>query len=69
MRAFSLMAVLFVREFKPVTGEARRRGAGCAKARKVATVDSTGGVKNPRLHFELRRGRKPTAHRKYLRRA
>jgi murein DD-endopeptidase MepM/ murein hydrolase activator NlpD len=44
-----------------------KRGDKVRKGQKVATVGSTGGVKNPQLHFELRRGRRPTDPRKYLR--
>ncbi len=44
-----------------------KRGDRVRKGQRVATVGSTGSVKNPQLHFELRRGRKPTDPRKYLR--
>ena len=44
-----------------------KRGDRVRKGQKVATVGSTGGVKKPQLHFELRHGRKPTDPRKYLR--
>ena len=43
-----------------------KRGDKVRKGQKVATVGSTGSVKNPQLHFELRHGRKPTDPRKYL---
>jgi murein DD-endopeptidase MepM/ murein hydrolase activator NlpD len=44
-----------------------KRGDRVGKGQKVATVGSTGSVRNPQLHFELRRGRRPTDPRKHLR--
>jgi len=44
-----------------------KRGARVAKGQQVATVGSTGSVKNPQLHFEMRRGRAARDPRKYLR--
>ncbi|MEE9317736.1 MAG: M23 family metallopeptidase [Rhodospirillales bacterium] len=44
-----------------------KRGDRVRKGQKVATVGSTGSVKSPQLHFELRRGRRPTDPRKSLR--
>ncbi len=44
-----------------------KRGAQVAKGQPVATVGSTGSVKNPQLHFEMRRGRTARDPRKYLR--
>ena len=44
-----------------------KRGQKVAKGQRIATVGSTGGVKKPQLHFEMRRGRTPRDPRKYLR--
>ncbi len=44
-----------------------KRGARVAKGQQIATVGSTGSVKNPQLHFEMRRGRVARDPRKYLR--
>jgi murein DD-endopeptidase MepM/ murein hydrolase activator NlpD len=44
-----------------------KRGARVAKGQKIATVGSTGSVKNPQLHFEMRRGRVARDPQKYLR--
>jgi len=44
-----------------------KRGDKVAKGRQIATVGSTGGVKSPQLHFELRRGRTARDPQKYLR--
>jgi len=44
-----------------------KRGARVAKGQQVATVGSTGSVKYPQLHFEIRRGRVARDPIKYLR--
>jgi murein DD-endopeptidase MepM/ murein hydrolase activator NlpD len=44
-----------------------KRGQKVGKGQKVATVGSTGSVKSPQLHFEMRRGRTAKDPRKYLR--
>jgi len=44
-----------------------RRGQKVGKGQRIATVGSTGGVKSPQLHFEMRRGRTARDPRKYLR--
>ncbi|MBT7943860.1 MAG: M23 family metallopeptidase [Alphaproteobacteria bacterium] len=44
-----------------------KRGARVAKGQKIATVGSTGNVKNPQLHFEMRRGRIAKDPKKHLR--
>jgi len=44
-----------------------KRGQRVGKGQAVATVGSTGGVKSPQLHFEIRRGRTAKDPRKYLR--
>lgn len=44
-----------------------KRGDKVAKGQKIATVGSTGSVKDPQLHFEMRRGRTARDPRKYLR--
>ncbi len=44
-----------------------KRGEKVAKGQRVATVGSTGSVKNPQLHFEMRRGSIAKDPRKYLR--
>ena len=44
-----------------------KRGDKVAKGQQIATVGSTGSVKNPQLHFEMRRGRTAKDPRKYLR--
>ncbi len=44
-----------------------KRGEKVRKGQKIATVGSTGGVKSPQLHFEMRRGRTARDPRKYLR--
>ncbi|MDA1022636.1 MAG: M23 family metallopeptidase [Proteobacteria bacterium] len=44
-----------------------KRGDKVAKGHQIATVGSTGGVKSPQLHFELRRGRTARDPQKYLR--
>ena len=44
-----------------------KRGQKVGKGQRIATVGSTGGVKKPQLHFEMRRGRTPRDPRKYLR--
>ncbi len=44
-----------------------KRGEKVRKGQKIATVGSTGGVKSPQLHFEMRRGRTAKDPRKYLR--
>ncbi|NQU61744.1 MAG: M23 family metallopeptidase [Rhodospirillales bacterium] len=43
-----------------------KRGDRVRKGQKVATVGSTGNVKNPQLHFEMRRGRRALDPRKHL---
>ncbi len=43
-----------------------KRGQRVGKGQRIATVGSTGGVKSPQLHFEMRRGRTPRDPRKYL---
>lgn len=44
-----------------------KRGDRVRKGQQIATVGSTGNVKNPQLHFELRRGNRVLDPRKYLR--
>ncbi len=44
-----------------------KRGQKVDKGQKIATVGSTGSVKSPQLHFEMRRGRTARDPRKYLR--
>ena len=44
-----------------------KRGAKVSKGQPIATVGSTGSVKKPQLHFEMRRGRVARDPRKYLR--
>ena len=44
-----------------------KRGERVGKGQKIATVGSTGGVKSPQLHFEMRQGRTPRDPVKYLR--
>ncbi len=44
-----------------------KRGQKVGKGQKIATVGSTGSVKSPQLHFEMRRGRTAKDPRKYLR--
>ena len=44
-----------------------KRGQKVDKGQKIATVGSTGSVKSPQLHFEIRRGRIAKDPRKYLR--
>ena len=44
-----------------------KRGDRVRKGQQIATVGSTGGVKDPQLHFELRRGNRVLDPRKYLR--
>ncbi len=44
-----------------------KRGQKVGKGQRIATVGSTGGVKSPQLHFEMRRGRTPRDPAKYLR--
>lgn len=44
-----------------------KRGQSVGKGQRIATVGSTGSVKIPQLHFEMRRGRTPRDPRKYLR--
>ena len=44
-----------------------KRGDKVAKGQRIATVGSTGSVKTPQLHFEMRRGRTAKDPRKYLR--
>ena len=43
-----------------------KRGAQVSKGQLIATVGSTGSVKKPQLHFEMRRGRVARDPRKYL---
>ena len=43
-----------------------KRGVRVAKGQQIATVGSTGSVKNPQLHFEMRRGRVARDPRKHL---
>ncbi len=43
-----------------------KRGEKVRKGQNIATVGSTGSVKNPQLHFELRRGMRATDPSKYL---
>ena len=44
-----------------------KRGDRVRKGQQIATVGSTGNVRNPQLHFELRRGNRVLDPRKYLR--
>lgn len=44
-----------------------KRGDRVRKGQRIATVGSTGNVKNPQLHFELRRGNRVLDPRKHLR--
>ncbi|MAF94535.1 MAG: peptidase M23 [Rhodospirillaceae bacterium] len=44
-----------------------KRGDRVRKGQRIATVGSTGNVKNPQLHFELRRGNRVLDPRKLLR--
>lgn len=44
-----------------------KRGDRVRKGQQIATVGSTGNVKNPQLHFELRRGNRVLDPRKHLR--
>lgn len=44
-----------------------KRGQKVGKGQRIATVGSTGGVKSPQLHFEMRHGRTPRDPAKYLR--
>jgi len=44
-----------------------KRGAKVAKGQQIATVGSTGSVKTPQLHFEMRRGRTARDPQKHLR--
>ncbi len=44
-----------------------KRGQKVGKGQQIATVGSTGSVKSPQLHFEMRRGRIARDPRKYLR--
>jgi len=43
------------------------RGQKVRKGQQVATVGSTGSVRTPQLHFEMRRGRTARDPRKHLR--
>jgi murein DD-endopeptidase MepM/ murein hydrolase activator NlpD len=43
-----------------------KRGVRVSKGQPIATVGSSGNVKNPQLHFEMRRGRVARDPRKYL---
>ncbi len=45
-----------------------KRGQRIKKGQNIATVGSTGNVRKPQLHFELRKGRTARDPRKYLRR-
>ena len=44
-----------------------QRGDKVRKGQRIARVGSTGGVKTPQLHFELRKGKRARDPRKYLR--
>ena len=44
-----------------------KRGDRVLKGQQIATVGSTGNVKNPQLHFELRRGNRVLDPLKHLR--
>ena len=44
-----------------------KRGDKVTKGQRVATVGDTGGVIQPQLHFEIRKGRRARNPRKYLR--
>lgn len=44
-----------------------RRGEKVAKGQRIATVGATGNVRDPQLHFELRRGRRAEDPSKHLR--
>ena len=44
-----------------------RRGEKIKKGQNISTVGSTGNVKTPQLHFELRKGKTARDPRKYLR--
>jgi murein DD-endopeptidase MepM/ murein hydrolase activator NlpD len=44
-----------------------KRGDRVRKGQQIATVGSTGNIKNPQLHFELRRGNRVLDPRKHLR--
>jgi len=44
-----------------------RRGDKIKKGQNISTVGSTGNVKTPQLHFELRKGKTARDPRKYLR--
>jgi len=43
-----------------------KRGDKIRKGQQIATVGSTGNVKTPQLHFELRKGKKALNPQKYL---
>ena len=45
-----------------------RRGEGVGRGQVIARVGSTGGVDQPQLHFELRKGKKAVDPMDYLRR-
>ncbi|MGE4562269.1 MAG: peptidoglycan DD-metalloendopeptidase family protein [Rhodospirillales bacterium] len=44
-----------------------KRGQKIKKGQNIATVGSTGNVRTPQLHFELRKGRRARDPKKYLR--
>ena len=43
-----------------------KRGIIVKRGQKIATVGSTGGVTNPQLHFEVRKGSRAVDPRKEL---
>ena len=44
-----------------------KRGQKIKKGQNIATVGSTGNVRTPQLHFELRKGKRARDPKKYLR--
>lgn len=43
-----------------------KRGQKVMRGQKISTVGSTGSVSEPQLHFEIRKGRRPTDPKDYL---
>jgi murein DD-endopeptidase MepM/ murein hydrolase activator NlpD len=43
-----------------------KRGDSVNRGQVIARVGATGGVSEPQLHFELRRGKKPIDPREFL---
>ena len=43
-----------------------KRGQRVQRGQKISTVGSTGNVSEPQLHFEIRKGRRPTDPKNYL---